>query len=51
MQRPLSTEEIAFFKKNIPNPTEQEVVETCQLYIKIRLQRTGALTPPTTTET
>ena len=51
MQCPLSTEEIACFKKVIPNPTEQQIVETCQLYIKARLQHIGALTPPTTTET
>ena len=51
MQRPLYTEKIEVFKKHQPNPTEQQIVEACQVYIRVRLQRTGALTPPTTTET
>ena len=51
MQRPLSTEEIACLKDTLPNPTEQQIIEVCQLYIKTHLQHTAALTSLTTTKT
>ena len=44
MQRPLSAEELAYFKNNIPNPTEQQIVEICKMYINVRLKHTPAIT-------
>ena len=51
MQRPLSAEEITHFKRIMPNPNEEEIVEICQFFIKARLKYIGALSPITTTQT
>ncbi len=33
LQRPLNADDIAFFKRKCPNPTEEDIIEVCKLCI------------------
>ena len=43
LQRPLNADDIAFFKRHCPNPTEEDIIQTSKLYINLRIQKTQQL--------
>ena len=38
-QQPLSAEEIAFFKMKCPNPTKEDIILFCKLYIEVQIDK------------
>ena len=43
LQRPLNADDIAFFKRKCPNPTEEDIIQYSKLYINLRIQNTQQL--------
>ena len=46
-QKPLTANEIAGFKRILPNPTEEDIIEICKDYIKMRIEHTQSQQKPT----